>query len=173
MQVLGAILAGGEARRFGSDKAQALYHGERLIDRVANALIQQSDALIICGRQEEGFNCIPDQPEPGIGPLGGLNAALIYAAKNGFTHLLSAPCDTPNLPHDLVHVLAGTDASSCAVFVQSQPVIGLWPIVVADDLASYIAAGHRSAYGFAERINAEGRELAQPLANINRPEDLG
>eukprot|EP00611_Tribonema_gayanum_P009759 TRINITY_DN19634_c0_g1_i1.p3 TRINITY_DN19634_c0_g1~~TRINITY_DN19634_c0_g1_i1.p3 ORF type:complete len:108 (-),score=11.69 TRINITY_DN19634_c0_g1_i1:38-361(-) len=68
---LGAILAGGQARRFGSDKAQALYEGARLIDRVAAALAAQCEAVVVCGREEAGFACIPDWPESGLGPLGG------------------------------------------------------------------------------------------------------
>ena len=48
--ILGAILAGGQARRFGSDKAQALWRGRRLIDHVADALGSQTTALVVCGR---------------------------------------------------------------------------------------------------------------------------
>ncbi|HSF13587.1 MAG TPA: NTP transferase domain-containing protein, partial [Erythrobacter sp.] len=51
-KLLGAILAGGQARRFGSDKAQALYQGARLIDRVASALAAQCESVIVCGREE-------------------------------------------------------------------------------------------------------------------------
>ena len=76
MRVLGAIIAGGKARRFGSDKAHALFAGERMIDRVAKALKAQTQELIICGREETGFSCIPDRPQEDMGPLGGINAAL-------------------------------------------------------------------------------------------------
>ncbi|HEX5645184.1 MAG TPA: NTP transferase domain-containing protein, partial [Erythrobacter sp.] len=38
LKLLGAIIAGGQARRFGSDKAYARYHGQRLIDLVGRAL---------------------------------------------------------------------------------------------------------------------------------------
>ncbi|MEL6878324.1 MAG: molybdenum cofactor guanylyltransferase [Pseudomonadota bacterium] len=168
MTILGAILAGGHARRFGSDKAHALYDGERLIDRVAAALRAQCDDLIVCGREEPGFTCIPDRPAPDLGPLGGLNAALAYASDNGFTHVLSAGCDVPNLPTDLAETLAGEGAA----IVRSQPVIGLWPAELAGVLDTFIADGGRALYGFAEAIGARQIAFDPPLLNVNSPEDL-
>src|SRR3990167_7470371 len=89
LRVLGAILAGGKAQRFGSDKAHALWRGERLIDRFAAALGPQCEDLVVCGREEPGFTSLPDRPEAGLGPLGGLNAALHHARDNGFDAVLA------------------------------------------------------------------------------------
>ncbi|WP_324073014.1 MAG: molybdenum cofactor guanylyltransferase [Erythrobacter sp.] len=166
--LLGAILAGGQARRFGSDKAQALYGGARLIDRVAAAMVAQSGALVVCGREEPGFRCIPDWPEPGLGPLGGLAAALRHADENGFAGVLSAGVDAPDLPHDLARALAGEGAA----IVESQPVVGLWPASAAPMLEAFLAGGGRSLYRFADHIAARRVDLARPLMNVNRPEDL-
>ena len=167
-EILGAILAGGQARRFGSDKAHADYNGMRLIDRVADALGSQTQALIICGREEPGYGSIPDRPEAGIGPLGGLNAALEFAIAKGFTHVLTAGVDVPNLPGDLVAQLAGEGAG----IADNQPVVGLWPVALADVLDEYIAGGGRALYGFADAVNARRIAVNPPLLNINRPEDL-
>ncbi|TAD82060.1 MAG: molybdenum cofactor guanylyltransferase [Sphingomonadales bacterium] len=167
-KLLGAILAGGQARRFGSDKAQALFEGARLIDRVAAALAAQCEAVIVCGREEPGFACLPDWPEPGLGPLGGLAAALRHAGEQGFTYVLSAGVDAPDLPHDLAALLAGEGAA----IVESQPVVGLWPANTAPVLADFIAGGRRSLYRFADHIGARRIDLAHPLMNVNRPEDL-
>ena len=167
--LLGAILAGGQARRFGSDKAQALYEGARLIDRVAAALAAQCAALVVCGREEPGFRCIPDWPEAGLGPLAGLAAALQHAGEGGFSHVLSAGVDVPDLPHDLAASLAGEGAA----IVESQPVVGLWPVETAPVLEAFLAGGGRSLYRFADHIGARRVELPQSLMNVNRPEDLG
>lgn len=166
--LLGAILAGGQARRFGSDKAQALWRGRRLIDHVADALGSQTTALIVCGRKEPGFGCVPDRPGPGLGPLGGLNAALRFAETHGFAHVLTAGVDCPGLPADLAARLAGEGAG----VVADQPVVGLWPVSVADDLADFLAEGGRALYGFAERVAARRVALPAPLHNVNRPGDL-
>lgn len=167
-RTLGAILAGGQARRFGSDKAHARLEGWRLIDLVYDRLAVQCDAIVVCGREEEGFACIPDAPEAGLGPLGGLNAALAHAAAQGFTHVLSCGVDVPNLPPDLAEILAGEGAG----IVQSQPVVGLWPAALADVLAAFIAGGGRSLYRFADHIEARQIGFDPPLMNVNRPEDL-
>ena len=168
MRILGAILAGGKARRFGSDKAHALYGGERLIDRVANALNAQCDALIMCGREETGFACIPDLPGPDMGPLGGLNAALHHGRDYGFDMVLAAPCDIPNLPHDLASQLAGEGAA----LVSGQPVVGMWPSALADELARFMQGDRLAVMAFADLVGARRVELDQPLGNVNRPEDL-
>ncbi|MEL7444864.1 MAG: molybdenum cofactor guanylyltransferase [Pseudomonadota bacterium] len=161
-------MAGGQARRFGSDKAHALVDGVRLIDRVADALGSQTTALIVCGREEPGFGCTPDLPEPGLGPLGGLNAALEFATAKGFTHVLSAGVDVPNLPADLVQQLAGKNAA----IAQSQPVVGLWPVALADALQDYINEGGRALYGFADHVHARRIAFDPPLLNVNAPSDL-
>jgi len=166
--LLGAILAGGQAQRFGSDKAQALFAGDRLIDRVAAALNAQCGAHVVCGRTEPGFTCLPDWPEPGLGPLGGLAAALRHAAANGFAHVLSAGVDAPNLPHDLAASLAGEGAA----IIASQPVVGLWPVAACHPLEAFMEGGGRSLYRFADAIGARRIDLPRPLMNVNRPEDL-
>ncbi|NBB24139.1 NTP transferase domain-containing protein [Porphyrobacter sp. SLTP] len=166
--ILGAILAGGQARRFGSDKAQALYQGERLIDRVAAALLVQCGGLVVCGRDEPGFRCIPDWPEAGLGPLGGLAAALRHAREQGFSHVLSAGVDVPDLPHDLAMSLAGEGAA----IVESQPVVGLWPVADVPTLDAFLSGGGRSLYRFADAIAARRVDLPTALMNVNRPEDL-
>ena len=166
--ILGAILAGGQARRFGSDKAQALYQGERLIDRVANALLAQCGGLVVCGRKEPKFRCIPDWPEAGLGPLGGLAAALCHAREQGFSHVLSAGVDVPDLPHDLAMSLAGEGAA----IVESQPVVGLWPVADFPAIDTFLSGGGRSLYRFADAIAARRIDLPTALMNVNRPEDL-
>lgn len=166
--ILGAILAGGQARRFGSDKAQALYEGARLIDRVAGALAAQCDSVVVCGRAEPGFTCIPDWPEAGLGPLGGLAAALHHGRSGGFTHVLSAGVDAPDLPHDLASTLEGEGAA----IVENQPVVGLWPVAALPALEAFLHGGGRSLYRFADAISARRIDLPAPLMNVNRPEDL-
>lgn len=165
---LGAILAGGQARRFGSDKAQALYQGARLIDRVAAALGAQCESVVVCGREEPEFVCIPDWPEAGLGPLGGLAAALRFASAEGITHVLSAGVDVPDLAHELAGRLAGKGAA----IVASQPVVGLWPVAAFPALEAFLGAGGRSLYRFADAIEARRIDLPRPLMNVNRPEDL-
>lgn len=82
MRLLGAILAGGAATRFGSDKGSgALIGGRALIDHVADALRPQVATLVVCGRHWPGLEGLADRPASGLGPLGGLCAALAHAGE--------------------------------------------------------------------------------------------
>lgn len=168
LKLLGAIIAGGQARRFGSDKAYARYHGQRLIDLVGRALATQCRGLVVCGREESGFDCLADRPEAGLGPLGGLAAALHHAATQGYDAVLSAGCDIPNLPVTLAAALAGSGPA----IVKDQPVVGLWPVALAGRLDAYLADGNRALYGFAESVSARRVVIDPPLMNVNTPGDL-
>ncbi|MCR5872033.1 NTP transferase domain-containing protein [Sphingomonas sp. J344] len=54
MRLLGAIIAGGTSRRFGSDKAMAQIAGRSLLDHARAALVQEVDDLVLCGRTVGG-----------------------------------------------------------------------------------------------------------------------
>jgi len=169
---LGAILAGGQSRRFGRDKAHALLDGARLIDRVATALGRQCDALVVCGRREAGFACLPDSPQAGLGPLGGLRAALAHARAQGFDEVMSCACDIPDLPLDMARRLGDERAAFDAAVVADQPLVALWSTSLLDALDAYLAAGKRSVHGFVEAVGARRVALEEPLGNINAPAQL-
>ncbi len=166
MRRLGAILAGGASRRFGSDKALALHDGQPLIAHAAQALLGQCDALVICGRDWGGYPALADRPQPGLGPMGGLCAALIHAAANGFDEVLAAPCD-----------LLGVDKAASLLapgpaVAEGQWLLGLWPSAEADALESLLRReGAVSARRWREVAGATERPLPG-LRNINRPNDL-
>lgn len=170
--LLGAILAGGQSQRFGSDKAVALLAGQSLIDRVAAALAPQVDSIVLVGRDGRGGDiaAIPDRPLPGLGPLGGLNAALHHARAQGYTAVMTVGCDMPILPPDLAERLRAT---GCPSFVEAIPIIGLWPADLADRLDIFLASDRRrSMRGWAAEIGAAALSLAEELPNINTPDDL-
>lgn len=164
--ILGAVLAGGASRRFGSDKALALVDGRALIDHVIAALVPQCDALVIVGRCHGDWAALTDRPEGGEGPLAALNAALHHAAAQGFGAVMSVPCDMPDLPDDLADLLTPAPA-----VLADHPVVGMWPVALAPVLDNWLAGGERSVRAFAAHVGA--RQIATPrLRNINRPADL-
>jgi molybdopterin-guanine dinucleotide biosynthesis protein A len=93
--------------RFGSDKAVAIVDGLPLIDHVIMGMFNNTDHLLIVGRDWRDFDAIPDGAHAGEGPLAGLLAALTHAAANGYDGVLSAACDALPVP-DLA-VLAESD----------------------------------------------------------------
>jgi molybdopterin-guanine dinucleotide biosynthesis protein A len=164
--ILGAILAGGQSRRFGSDKAAALFEGEPLIEHVRAQLAPHVDAVIVVGRP----GAVADLPAAGLGPLGGIAGALDHAAAHGFAGVLTAPCDTPRLPATLIAALLRRAPAYCV----EAPVIGLWPAVLRTNLIQRLsrADADRSVAGWARSIGALPIAADGPLANVNRPEDL-
>ena len=168
MTRLGAIFAGGRARRFGSDKAAASIEGEAMLDRVAARLRPQADALVVVGRAWPGLATIADRPEPGLGPLGALAGALVYGRDEGFAEVLTSGCDLPDLPRDLAALLAPGPG-----VIQGQPLLGLWPTGLADMLLAYLADdGDRAMRGWIAHSGARAVTLPRLFANINTPGEL-
>src|SRR3546814_19588934 len=98
VKLLGALSAGGQSRRFGSDKALAVIEGKPLLYHVIDALQPQVDTLVMCGRKWPELACLADRPEPDQGPLAGLCAALHPARENDFQAVLTAGCETLLVP---------------------------------------------------------------------------
>jgi molybdopterin-guanine dinucleotide biosynthesis protein A len=164
-RILGAVLAGGRSSRFGSDKAAAIWDGQRLVDHAAAALAGQVDKVIRIGCSDG----VVDLPEAGLGPLGGIAAALDHAAREGFASVVTIGCDMPSLPEGLVEALLRRTPSFCA----DAPILGQWPASLGVPLiARLTAGGERSVRGWAREIGALPVPSPAPLPNINTPADL-
>ena len=162
-------MAGGQSIRFGSDKASALLDGRPLIEHAAATLTPHVEDLVVCGRNDPRWTSLPDQPAPGMGPLGGLAAALLHARDAGFEGVLSTGCDMPSLPRELIEMLIGDGPA----VVEGQQLIGYWPAALAGRLLDHLERCERRS--IREWMAAlEPRVIAPPvpLPNINRPEDL-
>jgi len=167
--ILGAVLAGGQSRRFGSDKAVALWHGVPLIEHACATAALVADHVIVCGSARAAFPFLCDRPEGLRGPLAGLNAALHWGRDQGYEAVLSLGCDTPLVPSALLCRLAQTHRPA---FVEACPVIGYWPTDLADALDQFLASDPRcSMKGWAASVGAEALD-SPPIANVNTPDDL-
>lgn len=170
LTILGAALAGGASARFGSDKALALYHGTPLLNHATARLEGLADDVVVVGGDRPGYPTIPDQPAPGLGPLGGLCGALIHAYTHGFDAVLTVPCDTPDLPREALEALL---AAGAPAYLTALPVAGLW---LARDVRALVAhlssGGERSVRGWTRACGATPVDTAADFANVNRPEDL-
>jgi molybdenum cofactor guanylyltransferase len=164
--MIGVVLAGGASKRFGSDKGAALHDGKALIDHAADQLRPFVSTLLVAGRRWPGLVSVTDDPEPGLGPLGGLCGALDYAARHVEDTVLSIGCDTLGLTEAIVAALNPGPA-----ILGSSPVIGLWPTALFPALRTWLEdPGNRSVYRFADHVAA--RHVEGSVRNINRPEDL-
>ncbi|MBB6504434.1 molybdopterin-guanine dinucleotide biosynthesis protein A [Sphingomonas endophytica] len=169
MIVLGAVLAGGRATRFGSDKALAALGGRALLDHAIASLAAHCDTIVVVGRPEAPVTCIPDLPRSDLGPLGGIAGALAYATDHGFDAVLTTACDTPFLPDAVVAALR----AAAPAYAAEAPTVGLWPAHLAGALLAHLLADQpRAVRRWAATIGAAAILPGMVLANINTPDDL-
>ncbi|HEY7348915.1 MAG TPA: molybdenum cofactor guanylyltransferase [Ktedonobacterales bacterium] len=105
-KVSGAVLAGGQSRRMGSDKAALLIQGEPLLRRTTRLIRAITPEVAIIGSPERAA-LVPDVPIipdrwPNQGPLGGIATALHTLAGEA---VLVVGCDMPFLNPELLRYL--------------------------------------------------------------------
>jgi molybdopterin-guanine dinucleotide biosynthesis protein A len=166
--ILGAVLAGGQSSRFGSDKAKAELGGRTLLARAVDALSGWCEHVVIVGREAGPAPCIPDWPRPGMGPLGGIAGALRHAQDTDFESVLTCGVDSVALPDDLLQILSPAPA-----YLEMQPVIGHWKSDAASIAEAILQSeGRHSMQAFAQAAKARPVKSSAKPANINIPADL-
>ena len=166
--ILGVVLAGGQSSRFGSDKALAELDGHTLLTRAVDLLSGWCEYVVVAGRETAPAPTLPDWPRAGMGPLGGIAAALHLAADEGYAAVLSIGVDSIGLPDDLLERLNPAPA-----YVSAQPVIGLWPSSAAAAIEAILeGSGRHSMLAFAGALGARSVILPVKPSNINTLDDL-
>jgi len=111
------IIAGGQSRRFGQDKALYPYQGRPLIEYVIEAAGRVFDRIAIVADRADRFS-YPDIPchsdiISGQGPIGGVLTALRYADTD---RVFILACDMPELDSGLmIHMNAVSEGYDVTV----------------------------------------------------------
>ena len=172
------ILAGGQSRRMGTDKADLSWQGKTFLQ----LQIEKGQALGIEDIQVSGYRgtrCpIPVTPDrfPEKGPLAGLEACL-RRAKHPRCLVLSV--DIPFIPAEELCklILSGNDSGAPVTILKAagreQPLVGIYSVALADTMAEEIANHKGSVFALLNRVGYSVYE--SPLeghwaANINYPE---
>jgi len=195
-QIFGVVLAGGLSRRMGvGDKGLLPLGRSTMLGEVVRRLRPQVPSVVINANGDPsrfaalGLPVVPDVLEGAAGPLVGVLTGMRWAAANvpGATRVLTVSSDVPFLPADLVGRLAaaiGTAGDGIAVARSGgtvHPVIGLWPIALADELDAALRRGERKAFDWVERHGMVavdfppldiGGERIDPFFNANTPAEL-
>jgi molybdopterin-guanine dinucleotide biosynthesis protein A len=180
------ILAGGRSSRMGGgDKSLMSLHGRPLLSHVLDRIRPQASRLLINSNSDPllfgdfGLPVRPDTLPDRPGPLAGILTGLFWAAEQDASHLVTVPCDTPFLPHDLVRRLKHDLCRSSAKIAiardptQSHPVIALWPVNLVTQLAADLKAGTRSVYRWLKQFDiCESEFAASHFSNLNTPADI-
>ena len=179
----GAILAGGQARRFGGGaKGLALVGGLRIVDRVLAALHEVAGEVVLVGAPPAiaatlpALRPIPDEA-PGAGPLGGIVAALRATGRD----TLVVAWDMPFIDAKHLRPLLGeeNDAEVVAWEIEGrvEPLCALYRATAAAELAAAFAAGERSPREALRRLRVHlvrraASDGPSPFTSVNTPEQL-
>ncbi len=184
--ITGLILAGGQGTRMGgADKALQMLHGKSLLGHVADRLLPQVDELLVSAARADAYpefttalkaRIVTDELA-GAGPLAGVHAGL-KAARNEW--LVTAPCDAPFLPADLVaRLFAALNTGSADLTLARtadgrHPVFALMRRSVLPVLTQYLAAGGRKADGWYQglKVIEVAFDDAKAFTNINTRAEL-
>ncbi len=189
---LGAILAGGLARRLGGgDKALRTVGGRTVLERLVGRVTPQVTRMILNANDDPmrfasvGLPVVPDTLPGCPGPLAGLLAALDWAAsvEPATEWVLTVPGDAPFVPRDLVSRLQAERRRTGATFAcaasagRSHPVVALWPVSVRHELRDALTVdGVRKVGAFTQRHSIVAVDWpatpADPFFNVNKPQDL-
>ena len=148
--IAGAILSGGDSRRFGSDKSLAPTPSGPLAGVALQALRSAGldPVVLIAGSAElSAALAIPSVPDrtPGEGPLAGLGTALSWAS--GVSRIVVVPCDMPGITPAVIRSLvqAGDNATASVASLNGEPhpIIGCWPTSRAAAINALLRSGER------------------------------
>jgi molybdopterin-guanine dinucleotide biosynthesis protein A len=183
--ICGLVLAGGRGRRMGGvDKGLQLLQGRPLMQHVIERLRPQVDSVLINANQnleryaEFGCPVLADRIGGFAGPLAGLDAGL-HATDAPM--IVTVPCDSPFLPHDLVARLStarsaiDADIAVARTGDQPHPVFALVCARVQSHLADFLARGERKIdrwYASLKVTEVAFDDEADAFANINTRDEL-
>ena len=180
------ILAGGQSRRMGRDKALIDYQGRPIIAHVIDTLRTLSDDVIVVSNRSDlygpfGARVVADYNPP-CGPLGGIAAGL-RAAQHELAVVVA--CDMPFLNVDLLRWLIDLAAGYDAVVPQTgnefEPLHAVYRRDCYGPIVQRIEHGERRVISFFADVRLrpvpepEWRALdpaGRSLINLNTPDDV-
>jgi molybdenum cofactor guanylyltransferase len=177
----GLIIAGGESKRMGTNKAFIQYHDKAQINYLFEILNNYcAEVYSSCKKKEEfekELNPLPDQFDLDT-PLNGILTAFHQQSEHAW---LSVPVDMPNIDAFLIeHLIQNRDktkAASCYFDSDGKspdPLLCIWEPIIFSALVDYYKSGGYSPRELLQKSNIHLIEIPDKkyLININTPEEL-
>ena len=180
------LLAGGESRRMGRDKATIEFEGRPLWERQLEILrALRPETIFVSARQSPCWlpadtELILDDP-PSRGPLSGLRKAL---AAMRTTHLVALAVDMPFMLNEQLRRLYGlADAGQGAVPIirdRAEPLVAVYPAEAAEDFSAALAGTDFSLQKLVRELIGADKMRIFPVPekdehlylSLNEPADL-
>jgi len=182
--ITGIILAGGQNRRMGQNKALVLWKGKRLIDWVFDALSPLCSNIIVSSNEKitapQNSLIVPDRHR-NIGPLAGIEAGLYHSTTN-LNIIVS--CDTPMLTTEFFrHMISMHKSFEISLPVHdgvNEPMIGVYNRSILPIIQNAISSGLFKPPALIKSCNYQevpihaGLNFYNPdlFLNLNSPDDL-
>jgi len=184
----GLILAGGQGRRMGGDKATLVLGGRTLLQRTVDLVRAAGGAPLVIGRLRPADE-VAGAPQSDETPPGGRPAGPLPALRHGLAHCgtpvaVALACDLPLLTAELLRFLAAEGERFDAVVPRAA---GELQVLAAGygrgclaPIDRHLAGGGLAIHGFLETVRL--KILEEPdllpfggpgiLMNVNTPSDL-
>jgi molybdenum cofactor guanylyltransferase len=186
MTLTAVLLAGGNSRRMGVDKATLEVEGNALWARQLGILRCLPLARICMSARRRPVWCpsdievVLDEP-PSRGPLSGMAAAF---AKSQTTHLLALAIDLPNMTTGHLEKLWSLARPRVGVIPQNEkyfePLCAIYPIEASEPARNLLAGEDVSMHQFSKKLLDEKLAVIYDVKNseekfyhnVNSPSDL-
>jgi molybdopterin-guanine dinucleotide biosynthesis protein A len=186
MKLSAVLLAGGESRRMGRDKATVVFRGQPLWCHQLAVLREVGPfELLISARKDPSWRptdtiFVPDIP-PSRGPLSGVAAAM--AGMRG-THLFALAVDMPFITPLLINAMCRMTSLGSGTLPKighrSEPLAAIYPRESLTVLTSALGGQEFSMQHVTEKLVTDGlmsgfqvsRSDAQFYRSLNEPEDI-
>ena len=186
MTFAAVLLAGGESRRMGRDKAGVVFGGEPLWRRQLRVLRDlDPEKVFVSARTESswlpgGTELLLDEP-PSRGPLSGLTKALVQMQTS---HLLVLAVDMPFVTREQLRLLCGlvTEGSGVVPMIgeRMEPLAAIYPREAAPEFVAALDGIDFSLQRLISKLVAAGKMRTSPVPeqdqrlylSLNEPNDL-
>lgn len=169
--LLGAVLAGGGSRRFGEDKTLARLDGKPLVRWAVESLLGACDAVtVVTGRSKvehaSGVGAITDRVA-GLGPLGGLEAALSWAVSEHAPGVFLLGGDMPFVSPAVVEFVSGDRRRLRAARSAQglEPLCAWYPASILSDVRQRIEDGDLAMMDLLTELRAGAVSLDDTLCS--------
>ena len=174
MNISAVLLAGGESRRIGRDKATLLFRGRPLWEIQFDLLrALQPEEIFVSARTDppwrpSGVQFVSDEP-PSRGPLSGLSATL---ARISTDHLLSLAIDMPLMTENYLRLICNLVEPGRGVLPmignRAEPLVAIYPKGTRTDFLTALSGSDFSLQSLTKKLIEAGK-----LSLVNVLEEEG
>lgn len=184
-RITALVLAGGRGSRMGSvDKGLQLFQRKPMVAHVLERIAPQANEVIInanrsiSGYAAFGHRVVADAIDGFAGPLAGLHVGMTHATT---PLIVTAPCDSPFLPLDLVARLLlamekeNAELAVAKTFDQVHPVFCLVRRELEPHLSAFLQTGQRKIdkwYATLKVVEVQFDDQESAFTNINTEIEL-